>query len=90
MILQKKFSDGYEVNTYLGDEFHRVDKESCPEKFNECAKECFGENIKDYIDKVHTFIFHRRGGGKSIPLYIGHDNYILNDWGDLFKNLSYV
>lgn len=88
MVLRTVFSDNYQVNTDLGGEYHKIDKESCPEKYNECAKECFGENMKDYVDQCYAFIVNRLGSN-TIPLYTGHENYILNDKGELFDNLTY-
>jgi hypothetical protein len=88
MVLQTKFKDGYEVNTDLGDEYHFIGKFITPDKFMECCKECFGDNIKDYLDQCYAFIVNRKGAN-TIPLYSSHENCVLNDAGGLFKNLTY-
>jgi hypothetical protein len=88
MILQTRFKNGYEVNISLGTEYHVVDKERSPDPFAECVKECFGENAKDFVDICYLFIVARNEHG-TIALYRGHENYILNDNGGLFNNMTY-
>lgn len=87
MVLRTTFN-GYEVNIELGPEYHLIDGERCPDEFKKCCEEEFGDNIKDYIDKCYAFIFNRNGAN-SIPLYKGQGNYILNESGGLFKDLTY-
>lgn len=88
MVLRTKFTDGYEVNTDLGPEYHWIDKETCKDKFDETAVLHFGKEDKHFTPDTYGFIVFDKGR-EVMPLYKEHENLILNDSGGLFRNLCF-
>lgn len=87
MVLQSTFTNGSKGYTDLGKDFSIVEKEMSKDEFMEVAKKLFGENDTRHLPECYGFVFYRNGA-ETQPLYEGFDNYLLNDNGGLFKDIS--
>lgn len=88
MVLKTKFKDHAEHYHDLGNQFSIIDKDACPEKFNETAKRYFGSSVDHFIKDTRKFIVYNEGG-EILPIYIEQYNWIYSSDGSIFKDLSY-
>lgn len=92
MILKVTFESGYEVFTDLGKEFHFIGRNKNPEGFEQCVKEEFTKDVHGIADECYAFVFSYGQRGKrprSIPLYKGHENVMLNENSSVFMDFTY-
>ncbi len=91
MILMQTFKDGSRHYQELGDDFMVTMKDVAPEAFAEAGRVYFGETPgspnNTFIDKCYGIVTHGRGSQMN-PLYDGFRYSLLNDSGNLFRDLS--
>ena len=81
-VIRKIFKDSVEYNLSIGNHYDLVDKERSPEEFN-----LIDENTYESPDMIYAYIVYA-GGSKIEPLYNTQQNYIMNEDGGLFANVS--
>lgn len=64
MVLRKRLESGYQVNNWLGLEYHYIDREASPVEFEATAKIEFGNGNEDLLKECYGFIVWGRGGAK--------------------------
>jgi len=94
MILRKRFKNGYQVNHWIGKQYHLADKEGCPEEFACAAREEFGENwqTNDLVKDCYAFVIYNFIGphkNEVSPLYNGQRTWIISPCGQIIDDLTH-
>lgn len=92
MILRTTFKDGQVMFEDLGDKFILTSKQRCPEKFDEAAKDMFGENeshpVNNMVKDCFAFLSPLRMDKFDIPLYVDMRYQLLSERGCYIMNIS--
>lgn len=85
MLLRTELSDGFQNNIYLGNEYQLISP-GCPVRFNECAKEMYGEDFETWSKEIYGFIVFECAK-KTEPLFKSFRYSILSDNGAILDPL---
>lgn len=99
MVLRKRFKGGYQVNVWMGDQYHFIEKLHSPsgvnDEFIQTAKKYFGEvdlETNQLFGECYGFVIHNFGKltpQKIEPLYIEQDAWVISPDGTEFANLTF-
>ena len=85
-VLRQVDSKNRESNCCIGDKYNFISEEICPEEFKKLENDFFNQVYDDGV--VYAFICFNDGSG-ILPLFKTQRNYIMNENGGLFANVSF-
>lgn len=86
--LRKIFQDGTQHNFYLGYSYGYVNKEESPEEFKKLIDELLSSPDDGNRVKIYAFVIPENGS-TSFALFKNGANYIMNEKGGTFANVSF-
>jgi len=87
MVLRTQFNTGYQVNYWVGNEYHLIEKDSCRDEFEKMAETYFKDTRDIFLKDTYAFVCYNKGKD-VMPLFKEHYNCILSPNGELFATLT--
>lgn len=84
-VLRQIDSNNRESNVCIGERYNFISKEICPEEFEKLESSFFDKVYEPGV--VYAFVCFNAGVG-ILPLFKSQRNYIMNENGGLFANVS--